>query len=48
MWGFVSKSETTMPWSEMPGMVVEDLTREGFEVNTRSSLLDSRVGVVWI
>ena len=44
MWGLMSKSATTMSWSEMPGMLDEDFTREALYVNMISSILEPRLG----
>ena len=39
-----------MSWSEMPGMLDEDFTREAFDVNMISSILGPRVGWsrIWV
>ena len=39
-----------MSWSEMPGMLDEDFTREAFDVNMISSILGPRVGwsCIWV
>ena len=46
MTGLVSKSDTTMLWSDIPGMLVEFLRSEGFVVKVRSRIAESRVG--WV
>ena len=42
--GFISESETTMLWSDMPGTDLEFLLRVGFDVKTRSKIFSSLVG----
>ena len=46
--GRISMSVTTMAWSLIPGTDVEVFTKEGLFVNTRSSILVSLVGWLWI